>query len=341
MPTPKRVREARERGQVAQSKELTGAFTFATAVVLLAAGGLGMVELIYRLAEASFRTAPTAAETAVSGAAMSGLSVLTQALAPYLACLFGVAFMATLAQVGPSFSLNSLAPDLNRLNPGRGLAQIVSARRLVHLAKVLVIIGLLGSLTLVVLSRHARDLALLPTVPPLVATTAVAKILLGWARWLVAALIVIGIVDYSIQRRLHGNKLMMTKDEVKRERREQQGDPVYHSRRQKLHRELIELDLARAMRRATVLVTNPTRFAVALFYDEDESDAPEVVAKGRGYVAAKLRTLAEQLDVPIVEDVSIARSLQDLEIGDQIPEQLYETVAEILRFVYELEQLHG
>jgi flagellar biosynthetic protein FlhB len=150
----------------------------------------------------------------------------------------------------------------------------------------------------------------------------------------VAVVVAVGFLDFMWQRHSHKKKMMMSKEEVKREHKESEGDPHHKHERKRLHKELLEQRMVNSVRKADFVVVNPDHIAVAIQYDKEGNSAPLVVAKGERLLAEKIKEVAREAGVPIFRDVSLARALRDVEEGDEIPEALYEAVAEILRVVY-------
>ncbi|MGC3997863.1 MAG: EscU/YscU/HrcU family type III secretion system export apparatus switch protein [Anaeromyxobacter sp.] len=329
-PTPRRLREARRRGQVAASRELTAAAALAGGLLALAAtapwvGAALLAQLREGLARAVL--APTAPGPALTGAAAA---VMRLVLAPCLGALVAGA-LAGAAQSGFLFSPGALRPRLSRLSPAAGLRRLVTPAQLAGVA-----LGLLkAALLLAVAWRWARAeapgvLALARLEPD--AAWRWLPALAGLLARLAAALVALGLLDLLLARRRHRRGLRMTRDEVRREHREDEGDPALRAERRRLGRALVE---AGPVARATVLVVNPTRLAVALRHRRGGDEAPRVVAKGAGRDAARLRSAARRAGVPIVENVPLARALHRLvELGDEIPEELYEGAAAVLAHLY-------
>jgi flagellar biosynthetic protein FlhB len=155
----------------------------------------------------------------------------------------------------------------------------------------------------------------------------------------VAALfLIIAAGDYFFQKKQLMKQLKMSKDEVKREYKEEEGDPLIKSKRKQMHQEFVFNSSMRNVKKATVVVVNPTRIAVALYYDREKGGAPQVLARGERLIADKIRELAKEYGIPIMRNVSLAQALNKVEIGEEIPEELYEAVAEVLNFVYRMSQ---
>lgn len=329
-PTPRRLRQARRRGEVARSAELSGAAALAAGVAALALHGPRLTEELLGLMRAALAgavesgTTPSEAIRHAAGAVLQ--LALPVALAPLLA---GAGASALLA--GPIFSVEPLAPRLERVDPFRGLRRLLAPEQLLRaalgIAKAAVLLLLLGGW----LREASPALAQLPRGAP-GALLRAAPLLSGIAVRLVVAFAGFGLLDAALARARHLRALRMTKEEVRREAKEDEGDPSRRAERRRLHRALLE---AGAVSRATVVVVNPTHLAVALRHDREGDDAPRVVAKGAGLAAARIRSVARLAGVPVVRDVTLARALHRLaEVGDEIPEELYEAAAAVLAHLY-------
>jgi len=341
-PTAKRLREARERGQVAQSQDLGGviALVAGTAVLLLLGGsimqGLGVImrELLAQQTPGD-PTRPASIAPAVSWVADRAGRLLL----PVLVIMFIVAYLGQLIQVGFLLTARPIQPKLSRLSPISGVKRLFSKRSLVKSAVnalKLVVVLIVGWL---VIRRHLAKLVALPKLGPEQGMLMIGRIALELALWLLLLLLVLAIIDWIYQRWQHRQDLKMTKHEVKEERRSMEGDPEVKKRRAKLARDFAMQQVQQAVPSADVVVTNPTHFSVALRYDADEMSAPQVVAKGTDFVAVRIRQVAAAHAVPIVERPPLARALYwGVEAGQEVPQQFYEAVAEILAYVYRTEQ---
>jgi flagellar biosynthesis protein FlhB len=329
-PTPRRLAEARRRGEVAFSRELVGAAAFGAAVLVLAwdaPAELAAAVGVMRAALAG-AVAGQGLTAAFDAAAALGLRLL----APVLVAVFVATLAVGLAQTG-----GLVAPP--RLDLGR-VASAGAWRRLLDGRAVG---GALAGLLKVALVGVVAVLALRPLVGPSIAalTGARAPRLLGalgvlterLAVRLALVLLALGVVDLLLARRRHHRGLRMTREEVKRDHREAEGDPAHRGERQRLHRELLEQRMVEEVRRADFVVVNPDHIAVALRYDAESDAAPVVVAKGERLVAERIKQIAREAGVPIFRDVGLARSLAALAEGGEIPAVLYEAVAELLRAV--------
>ncbi|HEY8394642.1 MAG TPA: EscU/YscU/HrcU family type III secretion system export apparatus switch protein [Thermaerobacter sp.] len=338
-PTPRRLREARRRGEVARSQDLLAALSLlvvggaAAALVPAAAAALGRTAT-------RFWSRPPAGDWTVADAArilreaaVGGIG----AAAPLALLAWGVILVAGAAQTGLVFTAVPLAPRLDRLDPVAGLRRLWSRRALVELLKALIKVAVMGG----VLARGvlaAREALLASVGAPAAAVLLEAA---GWARrlllWGAEAYLAVAVLDYAYQRWEHQQALRMSLQEWKQDHRETEGDPLLKQRLRQRQRQLARQRMLHEVPRADVVVTNPTRYAVALRYDPATMAAPVVVAKGRGTLATRIRALAEEHGVPIMEEPPLARALyQAVEVGQEIPEELYAAVAEVLAFVWRL-----
>jgi type III secretion protein U len=329
-PTPRRLREARARGEVARSADLQAAAALAGGLAGLAVAGRGMVEALSRALLATATGAGWSADPA--GLAHGTLELVVRLALPPAACALAAAALAGALQTEFAFSLAAARPRLERLDPVRGLARLADlgqvTRAALGLAKALLVLGLLGAWS----ADAARALAALPRAAAPGALGAAAPLLAGLALRLAATLAVLGVLDLLLERRRLHRALRMTRDEVRRELREDEGDPARRAERRRAHRALVE---AGAVARATVVVVNPTLVAVALRHERGGAGAPVVVAKGTGPAAARVRSAARRAGVPVVKDVPLARALLRLaDVGDEIPEELYDAAAALLAHLY-------
>lgn len=324
-PTPLRLREARRRGEVARSAELTAAAALAGGLAGLALLGPSLPGELAR----AVRAAATAADGLDGAAALHSALALTLRLTlPPAACAAGAAAACGAAQAGFVWSPAAARPRLSRLDPLRGLARLFAPSQAARTA-----LGIAKALALVLVVAAwwpgaARVLAALPRASAPGALDAALPLVGGLALRLAAALAVVGAAELALERRRLRRALRMTRDEVRRELREDEGDPAHRAERRRLHRTLLE---AGAVARATVVVVNPTRLAVALRHERGGDGAPRVVAKGSGDAAARIRSQARRAGVPVVRDVPLARALHRLaDVGDEIPEELYDAAAALL-----------
>jgi type III secretion protein U len=339
-PTAKKLRDARQRGEFPRSADLTAAMTFASVLGVLwftAAPFTAVVKMLTQMAI----EAPMHVRNQVPWV-MLLQQALTEAGRVVLGALFAGCVTAVLVGAAQSrglFTMDTLTPKVDRLNPANGLKQMVSPQRLIELAKLLLKGGVLAAVLAFVL-RDAIDPAMrtLRVAPGAVESIGVTAWSLTMQMFAYAAAIylVLALADIGLQIHMFMQQQRMTKDEVKRERKDQDGDPMVKSQRRRMQREMAQGTGNVPMAKANVLVTNPTHYAVALYYKPGVTDLPMVIAKGLDEDALVLRKAAAKHGVPIVEDRPLARKLHaDVAIDDFIEEEHFEAVAEVLRFVAE------
>ena len=335
-PTPRKLQKAREKGEVAKSREL------ATAAVLLASATalFFSAEYVREMLVACFDTAfdSVAADTASPTAILrAGASFGIRAAIPVLLAAMIAGGLATFLQVGPLVSFQKVQPKLERLDLVKGFRQLFTRRQFVELLKTIFKIVVIGWVAWITLRDGLRDIVGLASLAgseaTLVASGSLAVKLFVRVGGVIAGL---AVLDFFYQRWQFRQDQKMTKDEVKREHKETEGDPHQKQERARVHREILEHATLEDVRRADVLVVNPTHYAVALSYDEEaEQEAPEIVAKGQDHLARRMIEAAQESGVPIMRDVPLAQSLFDLDVGTEIPEELYEAVAAILHAAWQ------
>jgi FlhB-like protein len=339
-PTEKRLRDARKKGEVFKSADLTHAFLFLAAAAVLALGGALFIQQWKAIAIDIFslRTITPSLNTGwLLGRAGAYFVKFFVLLAPFLGVLAFVALAANFLQIRGLFASEVLAFKFERMNPVAGLRRILfEPRTYIEFAKALVKLIVILWLAYLVLRGMFPEIMLSGRLSleriGILASHAVFMLLFAIG----GTFLLLGGADYFLQRKLYLKKMMMTKEEVKREHKQEEGDPQVRARRRQIHREILTQNIVERVPAATALVVNPTHLAVALRYDEKTMGAPEVTAKGQEQLAEKMIKLAKEHDVPIVRNVSLAHSLFRLDVDTQIPEDLYDAVAEILTWVYDL-----
>lgn len=341
-PTQKKKKDARERGQVAKTNE------FSTALLLL--GGFSTLYLLadYLVAEIFgftsefFSDRMYALDFTMADIHPFFINIVWQGVrlvGPFMAAALVIGLVSQAAQVGFLFTTKPLQPKLERINPLSGFKRIFSKRAIVELLKALLKIVLVGWVTWILLRNKLSVFPDLTLLHPAEAVAIVGRMVFQIGLWIGILLVVIAAADYSFQRFELRRNLMMTKKEVREELKESEGDPLLRSRMRQRQREIASRRMMAEVPTADVVVTNPTHLAVALRYDASREHAPVVVAKGAGRVAERIKAIAEEHDIPVVEDVWLARTLyHTVAVGTVIPETLYKAVAELLAFVYRLKR---
>ena len=327
-PTPRRLRRARSDGDVPLSAALTQAVAFMAALALIPSA------LAATVWQAAARLRQTIHGPGLDSAPAWVIGDLLTLTVPLLVGAAVASSAAALVQTGGVVSLKKLAPDFARANPLTGLKNIFNLQRLLAVARALIAALLVGWLAIRGLIEHGGDLAHCIGNPA--AGGFLGAAIAREIAWLAAlAGLTLAALDLLVTRHLWWQRLKMSRDEVKREHREAEGDHEQKAARQRAHQEVLSGAMLTAVRQATVVVVNPTHLASALRYDEGTDDAPLVLAQGRGELARRIVEEARAHGVPVVRDVPVARALAELEVGEQIPEALFEAVAEILRELWE------
>jgi flagellar biosynthetic protein FlhB len=337
-PTQKKREDARKEGQVALSREVASAALLGAVLVYFFVMGTAGLRQMEGYWVHSFRALHITQDVDIQflyAQFREGLWLLTTILIGLFALVFLVAIAATLLQVG--IHVNPLKFQGNRISPLTGLKRIFSTNGLAELAKGLFKMGVIGYVTWVSLSGEIVDLMSLSKLP-LSGILAFNFTLLAKLFGRVAiALTILAVFDYLFQRWQFEQRLKMTKHELREELRQTEGDPQLRARVRQIQRELSRARMMQNVPKADVVVTNPTHFAVALEYDRDVMSAPRVTAKGADFIAERIKAIARENDVPIVENPPVAREIYNrVEIGDEVPEDFFRAVAEILAYVYRL-----
>ena len=340
VPTEKKRRESREEGQVAFSKELSSAALLAGIVLTLVATSPIILDAMRQLMSQIFRDLAQSEELSIDSIfTLSGeiLSIILPAFAPFAVVIIFVGIFASVLQVGVLITFKAIAPKFNKISPLTGLKRLFSSQSLADFLKSmakLIIVGFVGYLTYIDKITELNGLSVSTPESILIYNfTVVAEV----AGKIVLALVAIAIFDYFYQRWHHEQQLMMTKQEVKDETKQTEGDPQLKARIRQIQREMSNARMMQEVPKADAVIVNPTHFSVAILYDRDVMTAPEVIAKGADHLALRMRTVARENNVPILERPELARDLYaNVEIGDDIPERFYKAIAEILAFVYRL-----
>jgi flagellar biosynthesis protein FlhB len=339
-PTPKRREEARTKGQFAKSRYLIPAATLAAIVVVLRFGGEALMVRLERCIVGFFSAAGDGKALAVDDvfelSTQTGL-LLAPVLLPFLGAVVVAGLAAGFLQSGFVLSAEPLHMDLNRLDPFAGFRRLLSVDTAMEVVKALILIGGLGTLGGAIVYG---DLPGLSSLSDFASEDIVAIASHEGARliaWIVGATAALAGLDFLYQRWRTDTQLRMSRHEIKEEMREQEGDPHVKGHLRSLRQKMSRRRMTAEVARADVIITNPTHLAVALRYRANEMSAPRVLGKGAGHIAERIRAIAREKSIPIIENKPLAQLLyRQVEVGRQIPEALYRAVAEILAYVYRL-----
>jgi flagellar biosynthetic protein FlhB len=338
-PTPHRRQEAREQGEIARSHDLAAALVLVAGLGLMFALWSVMIEFFGGMTarqlggEAWVRT-----DAATVTAQLRGLlGEAARPLVPLFGLLVVIAVAANVMQFGLLFLPEKLVPDLNRINPLPAFARLFSMQNLVRLGFGLFKVVLVSVIAWYDLSGQLDEIVAATAYDVSRLAVFVVTTLFWTALKIAFALLVLALLDFGFQWWKHEQDLKMTSQEIREEMKNLQGDPQIIARRRQVQRQLVQNRLKSTVPKADVVVTNPTELAVALQYDPESMSAPVVLAKGAGVLAARIRQLALEHGIPIVEKKPLAQALyKDVEVGRPIPGPLYSAVAEIMAYVYQL-----
>jgi type III secretion protein U len=336
-PTDKKLRDARQRGQVAKSTDVTT--TIVTVFVLAATAGLFHLTVksfqeLFTAGLAVLNDEPAAAFSLMTAKSLQTLLSVILPLA--LACIVGV-LAGSYLQVGVMFAFEAMKPDLNKLNPLEGVKKIFSLKNLMEFVKSLLKVSVLSLLLYFIIKDSIDPLMQLPLTDIQAVPDVFEKMFLWFILPFMGVYLVVAAADYFLQRFLFIREMKMTKDEVKREYKQQEGSPEIKGQRKSLHREMINEDTVGKTKSATVLITNPTHYAVGLYYEPGITKLPKVTVKGVDSLAFRMIDVAKDNQVPVVQNARIARHLYDnVKLDDFIPNEMLAPIAEILKWVQTL-----
>ena len=335
--TPRRRSEARAKGQVARSQDVTAAVLLLSGFIALAILGPGLWNTLLMITRAGFEGNGVYRAADLPPFAMAVAGEALRRVVPLLLILFVAMLLALYAQIGLLFTLQPLMPSLAKLNPISGIQRLFSIRSVMLAAAnflKLLVVGLVAYLTL---KSGADAILFAVTFGFQEVFTLGSALMFDLTMRLGVMLLIVALLDFAWQRFQKERDMRMTKEEVKDELRSMEGDPLIKRRRRGIQLQLAMQRLQQDVPKADVIVTNPTHLAVAISYDSGSMAAPKVVAKGADQVALRIRQIATGLGIPIVERKPLARALfATVEVGDYVPERLYQAIAEILAYVYEL-----
>jgi len=340
-PTEKRKQDSREKGEVARSKELnTLAIMLVGASALLIFGG-ALAQDMMELMRINFSLPREVIldQRSMATYLMRSGQIALWSIQPVMITLVLAAIIGPISLGGWLFAASSMAPKFSRLNPGPGLKRMFSAKSLIELLKALAKFIIILFVALAVLSSDIDDLLRIAHEPLDMAIIHSLQVV-GWSTlWMACGLILIAVVDVPVQLWESHKKLLMTKQEVRDEHKDQEGRPEVKQRIRQLQREMSQRRMMAAIPEADVVITNPTHYAVALKYDPEKGNAPVLLAKGSDFLALKIREIAVANEILLLESPALARSIYySTELEQEIPGGLYLAVAQVLAYVYQIRQ---
>lgn len=345
-PTSKKLKDARKEGQVAKSKEISSAFELLAAFALLyfwvEQMGIYFVGNIYdiysQIPEYIKMYDGNVPEQTIYAVFVRSMYRVLLILSPFLLVGFIVAFVCNVVQVKWAPTTKPMKPKFSKLNPISGFKRIISPNSLVELLKSVLKIGLIVYVVYTYLKKNMPSLYLFYDLSLQQGVAQVGSLVVNLGIRISVWYMLIALLDYIYQRFKHKKDLRMTKQEVKDEYKNSEGDPQIKGKQRQRMQEASRRRMMQQLPQADVVITNPTHYAVAIKYDPELYDAPYVVAKGADYLAQKIKDEAKEHHVEIVENKPLARMLYaNVEVGSVVPPELYQAVAEVLAFVYHLQ----
>ncbi|WP_022773907.1 flagellar biosynthesis protein FlhB [Butyrivibrio sp. AE2015] len=344
-PTAKKLDDARKEGQVAKSQEVATAFSLLALFIILRFVYGFMGEIFSNTFQYVYNSIPNVARTYdgylpvayISSLVIHAMLTLLLLCAPFFIVGFSVALICDFVQVGFKPTTKPLQPKLSKLNPISGMKKIFSTRKVFELAKSILKLGIMAIVIISFFSGRKESLFLLYDIPLKQAIGLMGNLIIDLGLRIAAAYMLIAFADLIYQRRKFNKDMMMTKQEVKDEFKNSEGNPEVKGAQKRRMMQASQRRMMQNLPKADVVITNPTHYAVAIKYDATEADAPMVVAKGADYLAQRIKDIARENDVEIVENKPLARMLYaNVEVGELVPPELYKAVAEVLAYVYHL-----
>jgi type III secretion protein U len=336
-PTPKRLEESRKQGQVIRSADIVTTVASIAVMWTVYLSLSTMIKSASVFLEKCLKFAGESDPSAMQEILRDGTSLFLHLVLPIAAASIAAVFFGNVLQFGFIFASKAIEPNISKLNPAEGLKKIFSLKNLLEFCKSSIKVTLIAVLLIWVVRQSLDPLSKLPAVGINAAIRVSLQMFSGLVILLMLAYAVIAAGDYFLQRMLTMKELRMTKDEVKRENKEMEGDPQIKANRRRLFQEFMLADNATAVRKSTVLVTNPTHYAAAIYYERGVTELPVLLAKGKGFAALHMMRIAREENVPIVQNVPLAQDLnRRCEPNSTVPDDLLEAVADILRWVQSL-----
>lgn len=335
--TPKKRQDTRKKGQVAKSQDVNTAIVLLAVFAVLSFTGSYMLKGFVSLMNHSLQDllVINVTDESIKGIFLDVLVDMALLLSPVLAAAIIGGLISNYMQVGIMFSTEALQFKLDKINPLSGFKRIFSIRSIVELLKSILKISIIGIITFAILWSKFSELLVLSQKSTYSILITLAKLTIQMGLYASGALLFLSLLDFMYQRYDYEKNIRMSKQDIKDEYKNMEGDPLIKSKIKQQQREMAMRRMMQDVPTADVVITNPTHYAICLKYEEDKYDAPYIVAKGVDFVAQKIKLIAKENDVAIVENRPLARALySQVEIGDIVPEEFFKAVAEVLAFVY-------
>ncbi|MCB9982246.1 MAG: flagellar biosynthesis protein FlhB [Rhodospirillales bacterium] len=336
-PTPKKLEEARKKGQVAVSKEVNNWVMLFAATILIAAMAPYVLSNLMQILKAYFERsymfpgAPGGMRIVLG----EGLKEVLKTMALPFLFLIMAAFLAPFVQVGPLFAPEAIKPELSKISPIKGFQRLFSMRSLMEFAKGVLKLAIIGLVGVVIIKPYFGQFEHFIGLPIPLLMVELKDLIVRLMIGVLVVLVVVAVIDLVYQRHEHAKKMRMTKQEVKDEYKQTEGDPHVKARLRQLRSEKARRRMMQAVPSADVVITNPTHYSIALKYDPETMEAPLCVAKGIDQIALRIREIAREHDIILYENRPLARTLYDVvDIDETIPVEHYQAVAEVISFVF-------
>lgn len=336
-PTPKKIRDARNKGQVAKSTEITSGVQLAVLLAYLCLEGPHLLQALQAMVEVAINTVNQDINTGINQLIGTFIGIATRFLGGIAALVIVISVATIIAQIGPLLATEAMKPSLNKFNPLANLKQMFSMRSLFEFLKSIFKVSVLSLIFFYLLRQYSPSIQFLP-LHDVTSGMHVSIQLLFWM-WatLIGFYIIFGIADFTFQRYNTNKQLMMSLEDIKQEHKNAEGNQEIKQKRKETHREIQSGSLAKNVAKSTAVVRNPTHVAVCLYYSPGITPLPQVIEVGHNAVALHIVNLAEKSGVPVVENIDVARALAaQTPVGHYIPAELFEPVAQILRLAMKL-----
>lgn len=336
-PTPKKIEESRKKGQVALSREINNWVMLFTGTIVILAIGPSALRALKNHMQSYIEKAHVM--PSIPGGFVLGDSFWTviSILALPLIVFMIAAFLAPFLQIGPLFAPETIKPDISKISPFQGFKRLFSLRSIMEFVKGILKIGIIGVVGVILLYPFYGKVDHMIGLPLPSMMDELQGLIIRLMSGILVVLLVVAVIDLIYQRYEHHKKMRMTKQELKDEYKQTEGDPHVRAKLRQLRQEKARVRMMQAVPEADVVITNPTHYSLALKYDPDEMDAPVLIAKGVDDLAMRIREAAKEHDIPLYENKPLARVLYDtVEIDQMIPPEHYQAVAEVISYVFQL-----
>ena len=339
-PTPKKIADARKKGTVAKSREIPSAVIMLTSLGIFFFSGSWMFSSLSEFMGLIFKNIGSFRVHDITTASTLSIMVLKNVLSiilPFMLAIVTAGIVSNIMQFGFLFSPEAFSPKMSKFNPISGIKKLFSLRSFIELIKSLIKITFVGGIAYLTIKTELKTIPTLMQMDVKDIISFIGITSFKICLYVSMALIILAVLDFAYQKYEHIKNLKMTKQEVKDENKQTEGDPQIKARIRSIQIEMSRRRMMESVPEADVVITNPTHLAIALKFDSEKMIAPKIVAKGAGKIAERIREIADENYVPIVENKLLAQTLFKItEIGDYIPAELYQAVAEVLAYVYRL-----